>query len=204
MPPSRLLLLATGLSSLCLAAPGIAAAAGEGSPGTIVITEKRMNPAMADFKAELKAEARTSLAKSPDSDAWHVNFIAYLSKAPGASDVNLVFYETPQPGAKTQGPRPAGPPEPVSAFPIKTNATAKAVMAEIDLRTENGFKPGRKYQVFVTRLINGKEERYARTTLELKDAAGATGGAAAPSRPAKPGASTSPGDTGETGGSAPE
>ena len=41
-------------------------------------------------------------------------------------------------------------------------------MSNLDLRPDRGFKEGGKYQVLITRLINGKEEVYARTLLELK------------------------------------
>lgn len=146
------------------AVAGSAAAGGPapGSTGSIVITDHELNPALSSFHKDLKSEARASLARNPETETWRLHFIAYLNRAPGADDVNLVFYD-PQP------PKAGQPREPVQAFPIHTKATAKILMSQIDLKPEDGFKPGGKYQVLVTRLINGKEDVYARGTVELTD-----------------------------------
>ena len=82
--------------------------------------------------------------------------VVRLKHAPGAEEVNLVFYDTT--------PKR----EYINSYPIRAKATAKIILSEVDLRPEDGFKPGNKYQVLITRLINGKEEVYARTSLELK------------------------------------
>lgn len=145
-------------------AGGRAAASGPppGSSGSIVITDHELNPALSSFQKDLRSEAKASLGKNPDSETWKLHFIAYLTRAPGADDVNLVFYD-PQP------PKPGQEREPVQAFPIHTKATAKILMSQIDLKPEDGFKAGGKYQVLVTRLINGKEDVYARGMIELTD-----------------------------------
>ena len=41
-------------------------------------------------------------------------------------------------------------------------------MADVEIKPEDGFKAGNKYNMLVTRLIGGHEEVYARTTIELK------------------------------------
>ena len=154
--------------SVALAGPalagGRAAASGPppGSSGSIVITDHELNPALSSFQKDLRSEAKASLGKNPDSETWKLHFIAYLTRAPGADDVNLVFYD-PQP------PKPGQEREPIQAYPIHTKATAKILMSQIDLKPEDGFKAGARYQVLVTRLINGKEDVYARGMIELTD-----------------------------------
>lgn len=168
------------LSSLVLAL-GLAAAspalAGGPAAGAIVITDHMLNPALSTFQSDLKSEAKASLTQNEESESWKVHFIAHLKKSPGSPDVNIVFYEIGQ-AAKQAGkeadkaaPKPvakADAREPVQAYPIKTKQTATMLISEVTLKKEEGFKPGGKYQVLITRLINGKEEVYARTSLELK------------------------------------
>jgi len=134
---------------------------GGGAPGTITITEKKLESSQASVAKELKAEQRCALAKPAESENWKVYFVAHLNRAPGDSAVNIVFYE--------QAPaKPGQPREPINAYPIHTKKDAKIMMSDIEIRPEDGFKPGGKYDVRITRLIGGKEEIYARTTLELK------------------------------------
>lgn len=154
-----------GLSFSLLVAAAAPSRAGGPAPGTIVITERMLNPALSSFQSDLKSEARATLTKNPDSESWKVHFIAHLKKSPGSPDVNIVFYEV---GQAAKAAVKASEREPVQAYPIKTRQTATMLISEVNLKTEEGFKPGGKYQVLITRLINGKEEVYARTSIELK------------------------------------
>ena len=156
---------ALGLSFSLLVAAATPSRAGGPVPGTIVITERMLNPALSSFQSDLKSEARSTLTKNPDSESWKVHFIAHLKKSPGSPDVNIVFYEV---GQAAKAAVKASEREPVQAYPIKTRQTATMLISEVNLKTEEGFKPGGKYQVLITRLINGKEEVYARTSIELK------------------------------------
>lgn len=148
------------LTASLLLTTQVAWAGPPGSPGTITITEKKLEPKEVSSAKELKAAARTSLTKGKEDEGWKVYFVAHMNRAPGAEQVNLVFYD--QAAAKGQ------PREEVQAFPMHTKKDAKIMMADIELKPEEGFKAGGKYNVLVTRLINGKEDIYARTTLELK------------------------------------
>ena len=74
----------------------------------------------------------------------------------------MVFYDAAQPSEPGQAR------EPILFAEIGTAADTKVLMSNLDLRPDQGFKEGGKYQVLITRLINGKEEVYARTLLELK------------------------------------
>lgn len=135
---------------------GVTAVATAAPPGTLYITEKAVDTSSANFEKDAKAAARGTLKKSGDS--WRLFFVAFLRKAPGAEELNVVLYE---PGSKAK--------EPVSNYPIRTKATAKIVVAEVEVRPEDGAKAGQKYDVRITRLIGGREEVYARTTLELTE-----------------------------------
>jgi hypothetical protein len=148
-----------GITTECLAGPDTECPGG-GSPGTITITDKKLESSQASSQKELKAEHRCTLEKPADSEGWKVNFVAHLSRAPGSDEVNIVFYE--------QSPKAGAAREAVQAYPIRTRKEAKVMMANIELKPEEGFKANSKYKVLITRLINGKEEVYARTTLGLK------------------------------------
>jgi hypothetical protein len=134
---------------------------GGGTSGTITITEKKLEPAQATDLKELKASQRCELAKDQGSGGWTLYLVAYLSRMPGAGEVNLLFYE--------QGSgKPDRPGNEVNSFPLKTKKDAKIMMAEVEIKPEEGFKAGGRYNVLITRLVGGREEVFARTTLELK------------------------------------
>lgn len=146
------------------AAPDGAAAVscpGGGVPGTITVTESLLEPRHASIAAELKSAQRCVLTKEADAEAWKVYLVAHLNRAPGAEEVNIVFYEQvpPVPGRVR---------EPVQAYPIPIRRDAKVTLASLEIKPEDGFKVGHKYEIRLTRLINGREDVYARTTLELK------------------------------------
>ena len=114
----------------------------------------RVSAASGTFDKDVKAAARTSLERKDDN--WHLSFVAYLKKPPGAEEVSLVFYDnTPKR-------------EYINSYTIRVKATAKIVLSEIDLKPEDGFKAGNKYQVLITRLVGGKEDIFARSVVELK------------------------------------
>ncbi len=148
-----------------LAGPSGSAAAGGcpggGVPGTITVTEKMVEPANASIAAELKSAQRCSLTKAAEDDGWRINLVAHLSRPPGAEEVNIVFYDQAP-------PKPGQQREAVQAYPIRAKKDARVMLATLEIKPEDGFKAGSKYNVLITRLINGREDVYARTTLELK------------------------------------
>ena len=95
--------------------------------GSIVVTERRMNPALRSFQEDLKTEATKVLTKKPEHENWKIHFAE-----------------------------------------IGTKPDTKVLMSDLELRPDQGFKEGGKYQVLITRLINGKEEVFARTLVDLK------------------------------------
>ncbi|HMU38671.1 MAG TPA: hypothetical protein PKE31_06630 [Pseudomonadota bacterium] len=130
--------------------------------GSIVVTERRLNHALGSFHEDLKTEAKKVLTRAPEHENWKLYFVAHLKKAAGDSKVNVVFYDANQTGKAATGR------EPVHFAEINTQPSAKVLMSDVELRPDQGFKQGGKYQVLITRLINGKEEVYARTQVELK------------------------------------
>lgn len=125
-------------------------------PGSLVVTQRQVDASGGDFEKAVKAAAVGKLKRAGDN--WHVYFVAYLKKAPGAEEVNVVFYEA---GAKGR--------EPVNHYPLRTKATAKILMSDVEIKPEDGFKVGGKYLMKITRLIGGREEVYASTTVELAE-----------------------------------
>lgn len=157
--------LATALFMLA-GIPGTALAAeptcpGGGASGTITVTEKKLDSAQVSNATALKAEQRCTLAKEKSAEEWEVNLIAHLSRAIGAEQVNIVFYD------QASG-KPETPGNEVNSFAIKTKKDTKIVIATLEINPDGGFKVGGKYSIVITRLVNGREEVYAKTTLQLK------------------------------------
>lgn len=123
-------------------------------PGTLVITDIRVDPGPS-FEKDLKAAQKSVLGKQ--GETWHVYFVAFLKKPAAAEDLFVVFYK--------QGESKH---ESVNNYPVHTKMGAKIVMADFEIRPDDGFKAGGKYKVLVTRLVGGREDVYASTTLELK------------------------------------
>jgi hypothetical protein len=134
-----------------LAAP----AAHAGAPGSMVITAEAVDTADANFEKNAKKKQISQLAKS--GDQWTLFILAFLKKAAGAKEVQLVFYDEAE---KKH--------EPTNAFPIETQPNAKILTSSVSFSADQGFKAGHKYNVMVTRLIGGHEDVYARSTITLK------------------------------------
>ena len=139
-------------AALALSATDVAAA----RKGTIVITDHEVDSRSPTFEKDLKKASRDTLNKGVEG--WNLFLVAYLKKAAGAEEVNLVFYEW---DGKKAG-------EQVNAFPIATSAKAEILASTVAVSPEQGFKAGTRYEVLITRLIGGKEDVYAKTILTLK------------------------------------
>ena len=131
------------------------ARAGNGTPGTMVLSAEQIDTSDADFEKNAKKKQVSSLAKT--GDQWTLYFLAYLKKAAGSKEVQLVFYDAAE---KKH--------EPTNAFPIETQPSAKILTSSVTFNADQGFKAGHKYNVMVTRLIGGHEDVYARSTITLK------------------------------------
>lgn len=149
-----------GLALLVLSG-GAFAGAPAGVPGSIVVTDREISSGP-NMKDDLKQYATTALTQA--DEAWKVHFVAYLNRVAGSEQVNVVFYDA----TAANAPKGGQPRQPVNDYQINIARNGRVVMASIVLRPDDGFKPGTKYAMMVTRLVNGKEDVYAKTTLELK------------------------------------
>jgi len=134
---------------------GAVGTARAGSPGTMVLTAEQVDTSDSNFEKNAKSKQITSLTKN--GEQWTLYFLAYLKKAAGSKQVQLVFYDAAE---KKH--------EPTNAFPIETQPNAKILTSSVNFSADQGFKAGHKYNVMVTRLIGGHEEVYARSTITLK------------------------------------
>ncbi|MCS6911965.1 MAG: hypothetical protein RMK29_01310 [Myxococcales bacterium] len=149
----RLALRAFVVASLGALSPPVVLGA---PPGTLFVTDRRIDAPAEQFEKEVRAAAKTSLPRT--GEGWKMYLVAYLRRPPGAEDLNIVFYDVA--GSKK---------EPVNHYPIRTRPNAKIVTTEIEIRPEEGFKPGARYEVRVTRLVGGREEVFAKTVLQLAE-----------------------------------
>ena len=129
-----------------------AVAAQASPPGSMILTAEQVDTGNADFEKEAKKKQVQALPKS--GEQWTLYFLAFLKKSAGSQEVQLVFYDSAE---KKH--------EPTSAFPIQTQPTAKilAGVGEIECPL-----PRPDHTVMVTRLIGGREDIYARSSITLK------------------------------------
>jgi hypothetical protein len=121
--------------------------------GTMVLSAEQIETTGADWEKSIKKTSTLTVL----NDQWTMYFVAYLKKAAGSPQVNVVFYDEAE---KKH--------EPTNAFPIATQASAKILVSSVSFGSEQGFKAGHSYKVMITRLVAGKEDVYARATVTLK------------------------------------
>jgi len=130
------------VAMVLLGSVGVARA---GSPGTMVLTAEQVDTSDANFEKTAKSKQISTLSKS--GEQWTLYFLAFLKKAAGSKEVQLVFYDAAE---KKH--------EPTQAFPIDTQPSAKILTSSVTFSADQGFKAGHKYNVLVTRLIGGDED----------------------------------------------
>jgi hypothetical protein len=139
------------LTAFVLCAALLGAAHAKPAPGTIAITDKAVDAKSKTFDKDLKKAQKTSLVKGSNG-RWHIYFVASLTKAAGDAEVMFTFYEN---GERKDG------------YPIKASKDAKLIVDDLDVRDAD-LKAG-KYEIRITRNVDGKEVVFARAKLELKD-----------------------------------
>jgi hypothetical protein len=152
---ARRLVLGLGVGAL-LSLGGVARAL---PGGTIAITDHAIDPNAGNLDKELKKVKKDALAKT--GEGWHIYFVAYLNKKPGAGDINFVLYPLDEKGGIKKGEQP-------NAFPVQTQPSATIVMSDLEVSKEAGINAG-KYEVRITRLVGGKEVVFAKARLTLVD-----------------------------------
>jgi hypothetical protein len=140
------------LFGLAVVTPEIAHA---GAAGNIYVTAEPVDTSAGDFEKTLKKQQIKEITAKDGQ--WTINFVAYLKKAAGADEVEVVFYDTAE---KSR--------EPTNAFPIQTKANAKILVSSVAVTADQNFKTGHTYNILVTRLIGGSEDVYARSQVTLK------------------------------------
>ncbi len=126
-----------------------------GSPGTMVITQAAVDTSQKDYEKTLKKQAIKALAKT--GDQWTFFFVAFLTRAPGSKEVNVAFYDTAE---KSK--------EPTNHIELTTSPNAKIMASSVTFGDDTGLKAGHTYHVLLTRVVGGREQVFARSTLTLK------------------------------------
>lgn len=143
------------ITTLAVACSIALAVAGVARADNLVISKDQIDTSSAGWEKDLKKQGTSTI--TAQNDAWTMYFVAFLSKQPGAPEVQLVFYDS---AVKEH--------EPTNAFAIATQSSAKILVSNITISAEQNFKAGHTYKVMVTRLVGGKEVVYAATHVTLK------------------------------------
>jgi hypothetical protein len=151
---ARTLLLYALPAALAYAAPARA----DNLTGQIVLLKEALPPNFASDK-DLASQLKKARVMSPDKEgeSWQLRFVAFFKKPVDSDKVKVVFYSLA--GKK---------PEYVTDYDVNLTSGQKSLQTELKLTESDGLKSGKKYSLRVTRLINGKEEIYAQTTVTLK------------------------------------
>ena len=150
-------------SFVALAAPAPAAAEGDSgawraNKGKIFVSDTEFGQGYASDGAMVSAMRKQSRSAIKGDGAWTLNFMVFLKEAPGATSVNIVYYDIS-----------AKPREQINYSEVSVKPDQKIIQLNgVAVSKDLGFVKGHKYDVLATRIIGGKEKIYAKTTLTLK------------------------------------
>lgn len=123
--------------------------------GKIVVSQTEIP---ANFSvADLKKLGTTALA-SGQGGTWEMFFVGFMSKAPGRTPINLVFYDVTEKGKR----------EYVSAKEINIDAGSNILLSSVTLSEDDSLNKNHTYDVMLAVMQGGKETVFARTKLTLK------------------------------------
>jgi hypothetical protein len=126
--------------------------------GKIVVSDQEFGTGFPTDAAMVKAIKKQSKSAIKGEGAWTLHMMVFLKEAPGAESVNIVYYDMS-----------ARPPEQVNYSEVSVQPKQKTIQINgVAISKDLGFVKGHKYEVRATRLIDGKEKVYAKTTLTLK------------------------------------
>jgi hypothetical protein len=149
--------LGLGLGALVLALATLGPRAAHAEPkGRIIVSDTEFAPPASEkeMNQAIKKQGKTTFK---GDGTWSVNFMVFLNAAPGANQINLVYYDL----SKKR--------EQVSFSEVGVKPDQKIVLLNGQtLSKEMGFVKGHTYDVRATRLIGGKEKVYAKATITLK------------------------------------
>jgi hypothetical protein len=127
--------------------------------GQIITSDQPLPDPTGDTKAwtkELKKLNKATFTKD-ESGGWQVHFLAFLKKAPGTNEVNLVFYDVTK-----------GKPDQVHYVPFTVTPAQKTLKSHLRLSADDPVKAGNKYEVRLSRVVGNKEDVLAKTVLTFK------------------------------------
>jgi hypothetical protein len=150
----------TVLASWVVPAPAAAEDSGawRANKGRIFVSDTEFGQGYASDGAMISAMKKQSRTAIKGDGAWTLNFMVFLKEAPGATSVNIVYYDIS-----------AKPREQVNYSEVGVKPDQKIIQLNgVAVSKDLGFIKGHKYDVLATRIIGGKEKVYAKTTLTLK------------------------------------
>jgi hypothetical protein len=135
-------------------------AGGAALKGKVIVSDTEFGTGYGSDAELLKAVRRQgrSSIKSTGNNAWTLNLMVFLKEAPGATSLNIVYYDVS-----------VKPRDQVNFSEVQVQSTQRIVQVNgVAISKDLGFVKGHKYDVLATRLIGGKEKVYARGTVTLK------------------------------------
>ncbi len=128
--------------------------------GKVVTSNQPLTPAgeEAQFLRYLKTNDRKTIPGAPGSP-WQLYFIAFFAKPIGADMCHVALYDVTERRKK---------PSFVEAFGQQVSQPKQRNLSSSVELSRDRFKPGRTYELRITRLVKGKERVYARTRITLK------------------------------------
>jgi hypothetical protein len=154
--PRASLLAVAGFVILALGAPLAARADGKGK---IFVSDTEFGAGYGSDAAMMKAvhkQSKTSI--KGDGGNWTLNLMVFLKEAPGATSINIVYYDVS-----------VKPRDQVNFSEVKVQSSQKIVpLNGVALSKDVGFVKGHKYDIVATRIIGKKEKIYATGTVTLK------------------------------------
>jgi hypothetical protein len=155
-PSGRLSGLGVGLAALVLALVTLAPRAAQAQKGKIVVSEQEFGSYGSD-KEMTQAIKKLGKTTFKGDGSWTLNFMVFLNAAPGANQINIVYYDVT--GKRSQ----------VNFSEVGVKPDQKIVLLNGQtISKEMGFQKGHRYDVLATRLVGGKEKVYAKGTITLK------------------------------------
>lgn len=146
-----------GVLAVLLSAPAARADGWSAMKGRIVISDAEFSSYASDGQM-VSAVKKQSKPTIKGDGAWTLNLMVFLKEAPGATTINIVYYDL--------SVRPA---EQVNFSEVQVQATQKIVQVNnVSISKDLGFVKGHKYEVRATRVIGGKEKVYAKGVVTLK------------------------------------
>ncbi len=146
-----------GLAAIVLLAlTALAPRAAHAQKGRIIVSDVEF-ASYASEKEMSQAIKKQGKTTFKGDGTWTLSFMVFLNAAPGANQINIVYYDV----TKKR--------EQVSFSEVGVKPDQKIVLLNNQaISKEMGFVKGHRYDVLATRLIGGKEKVYAKATITLK------------------------------------